>query len=72
MADCLSFGFTVIRTVRDRRLVRDSLRRLSDRHLADMGLERGDIDAYVALNCRYPAAPRASRKTFVPTLQGCG
>jgi len=68
-----SFWFENFRTARDRRRALASLRLLSDHHLADIGLERGEIDAYVRLGYPWPVpAAIIPAPVFAPTLQGCG
>ncbi len=65
--------FDIFRIARNRRRSLASLRMLSDHHLADIGLERGEIDAYVRLGYPWPVpAAIIPAPVFVPTLQGCG
>ncbi len=73
MGRTLSVWFDIFRTARRRRRALASLRMLSDHHLADIGLERGDIDAYVRLGFPWPVpAATIPAPGFAPTLQGCG
>jgi len=57
---------------RNRRRSLASLRILSDHHLADIGLERREIDAYVRLGFPWPVPAATPTPLFAPTLQGCG
>ena len=56
----------------DRRRAIETLRALSDHHLADIGLERGDIDTYVRLGYPWPVRMPEARHEFEASLQGCG
>ena len=60
------------RIMHDRRHAIETLRALSDHHLADIGLERGDIDTYVRLGYPWPVMTSAPRYAFEASLQGCG
>ncbi len=72
MDGTLSYWFDIFRTARDRRRALASLRALSDHHLADIGLERGDIERYVRLSSPWPVPAAIPAPVFAPTLQGCG
>ncbi len=60
------------RIMHDRRRAIETLRGLSDHHLADIGLERGDIDTYVRLGYPWPVMTSGARYAFEASLQGCG
>ena len=60
------------RIMRDRRRSIETLRALSDHHLADIGLERGDIDTYVRLGYPWPVMTSGVRYDVEASLQGCG
>lgn len=60
------------RIMHDRRRATETLRALSDHHLADIGLERGDIDTYVRLGYPWPVMTSGARYDFEASLQGCG
>ncbi|WP_165359425.1 DUF1127 domain-containing protein [Lichenibacterium minor] len=55
-----------------RRRVSAELEALSDRYLADMGLERWDIPAHVRSVLPWPASPVRPQPRYRPSLRGCG
>ncbi len=55
-----------------RRRVSAQLGALSDRHLADIGLERWDIPSYVRSGWPWPTAPSRPQPHYRPSLRGCG
>lgn len=73
MSRTLSVWFDIFRIARNRRRALASLRMLSDHHLADIGLERSDLDGYVRLGYPWPVPTVIiPAPVFAPTLQGCG
>ena len=61
-----------VRIMHDRRRAIETLRALSDHHLADIGIERGDIDTYVRLGYPWPVLSSGAQYGFQASLQGCG
>ena len=55
-----------------RRRAAAALDALNDRHLADIGLDRCDIDVFVRRNWPWPGLPAGQRPLHRPSLQGCG
>ena len=55
-----------------RRRASAQLEALGDRYLADMGLERWDIPAYVRSGWPWPTAPFRPQLRYRPSLRGCG
>ncbi len=72
MAGFLSSWFELARIMVDQRRAIETLRALSDHHLADIGLERGDIDTYVRLGYPWPTRMPKARHDYEALLQGCG
>ena len=72
MTGILSHWFERARVMHDRRRAIDTLRGLSDHHLADIGIERGEIDTYVRLGYPWPVMMSEARYDFEASLQGCG
>lgn len=68
----LSHWFALARTARDRRRAVESLSRLSDAQLHDIGLERGTIEDHVRDGLPWQSFEAESVRRLRPSLQGCG
>ena len=71
MWDMLWFCRDIAEVAWARHRVSAELGALSDRLLADVGLERGDIPAHVRFGWLWPASPFQPRSRYRPSLQGC-
>ena len=75
MFTLLSHWFALARTAHDRRRAVESLSRLSDAQLLDLGLERGTVEENVRKGLPSPSFETASVQPLRPlrhSLQGCG
>lgn len=72
MADFFMHWIECVRVARNRRRVLEAMSGLSDHHLADIGLERGDIDTYLRVGYPWPVFSSKTRYDFQASLQGCG
>ena len=72
MADYLTHWIECVRVARNRRRAFATLSGLSDHHLADIGIERGDIDTYLRVGYPWPVITPKIRYDVQASLQGCG
>ncbi|HEX4768885.1 MAG TPA: DUF1127 domain-containing protein [Lichenihabitans sp.] len=73
MTTTLSRWLTNARIAHQRRRAAESLSRLSDDQLLDVGLERGAIEDYVQSGLPFvETVSDDGRRAFAPSLQGCG
>ena len=72
MSRFLSHWIERVRIMQDRRRASEVLRALSDHHLADIGVERGDIDTHVRLGYPWPTMTSEVRYDVEASLQSCG
>ncbi len=72
MSEVLFHWIERVRIMQDRRRAIETLSALSDHHLADIGIERGDIDTYVRLGYPWPVLSSEARYNVQASLQGCG
>lgn len=61
-----------IRIAQARRRAAETLERLGDAQLLDIGLERGAIEDYVASGFPFVDDAAQDVRSFAPSLQGCG
>ena len=61
-----------LRIANDRRRALEVLSKLSDLQLLDIGLERGDIDAYVRQGLPWQGRETYTVRPASASLQGCG
>ena len=72
MTEFIIHWIECVRIARSRRRALETLSALSDHHLADIGIERGDIDTYLRLGYPSPVMTSKTRYDFRTSLQGCG
>ncbi len=72
MLAILSHWFAIARTARQRRLAIESLCRLSDAQLLDIGIDRGTIEDHVGEALPWQAFEAEVAHVPRQVLQGCG
>ena len=72
MTEFLIHWIACLRIARRRRRGFETLSALSDHHLADIGIERDDIDTYLRVGYPWPVMTSKPRYVRQASLQGCG